>query len=72
MIPILRKNIEIQFNAGAEIEYILDTNSKQLGNGYFLEKYIPELRNELFSVFENRRAYFSKNQSFYDQSKIDQ
>ena len=67
LIPILRKNIEIQFKAGAEIVYIFDTNSKQLGNVYFLEKYIPELRNELFSVFENRLAYFSKNQSFYDQ-----
>ena len=72
LFPILKKNIEMQLNAGAEIVYIFDTNSVQLEERYFLDHYISKIKNELFLTFEKKIAYFSKNQSFYHQeiSKI--
>ena len=72
IVPIIRKNIELQLNSGAEIVYIFDTNSKQLNEKYYLNTYLETLKNELFFTFKKKLAYFSKNRSFYTQevSKI--
>ena len=70
LIPILRKNIKIQLDSGAEIVYVFDTNSKQLNKEYFTKKYLKNIEEELFQPFPNKIAYFSKNKSFYDLNKI--
>ena len=68
LIPILKKNIEMQIHAGAEIVYIFDTNSKQLTENYFIDRYLKVVNEVLFKSFPNRIAYFSKNEAFYNQS----
>ena len=71
LIPILRKNIKIQLDSGAEIVYVFDTNSKQLYKEYFTKKYLKSIEEELFQPFPNKIAYFSKNRSFYDLNKME-
>jgi len=68
IIPILRKNIQMQIKSGAEIVYVFDTNSLQLNENYFINNYLNVLKKELFIPFEKKLAYFTKNQSFYRQS----
>ena len=68
LFPILRKNIQMQLDAGAEIVYIFDTNSVQLENSYYLGTYMSKMKSELFLQFDGRLAYFSKNQNFYKQN----
>lgn len=70
LIPILRKNIKIQLDSGAEIVYVFDTNSKQLDKEYFTKKYLKNIEEALFQPFPNKIAYFSKNRSFYDLNKM--
>ena len=67
IIPILKINIQMQLDAGAEIVYVFDTNSIQLSSNYFLDTYLEHLRIELFHNFKNKLAYFSKNEAFYNQ-----
>ena len=71
LIPILRKNIEMQLDSGAEIVYVFDTNSKQLDKDYFEKKYLRMVEKALFQPFPKKIAYFSKNRSFYDLGKIE-
>ena len=70
LIPILRENIKIQLDSGAEIVYVFDTNSKQLDKEYFTKKYLKSIEEALFQPFPNKIAYFSKNRSFYDLNKM--
>ena len=70
LIPILKKNIKIQLDSGAEIVYVFDTNSKQLDKEYFTKKYLKSIEEALFQPFPNKIAYFSKNRSFYDLNKM--
>ena len=71
LIPILRKNIEMQLDSGAEIVYVFDTNSKQLDKDYFEKKYLRMVKKALFQPFPKKIAYFSKNKSFYDLNKME-
>ena len=71
LIPILRKNIEMQLNSGAEIVYVFDTNSKQLDKEYFEKRYLGMVKKALFQPFPKKIAYFSKNKSFYDLNKME-
>jgi len=71
LIPILRKNIEMQLDSGAEIVYVFDTNSKQLDKDYFEKKYLRMVEKALFQPFPKKIAYFSKNKSFYDLNKME-
>ena len=65
LFPVIRKNIQMQFDAGAEIVYVFDTNSVQLNNSYYLDTYMERMKSELFLEFNNKLAYFSKNINFY-------
>ena len=56
LIPILRKNIEIQLDSGAEIVYVFDTNSKQLDKDYFEKKYLRMVEEALFQPFPKKIA----------------
>ena len=71
MMPLLKKNIEMQLKAGAEIIYIFDTNSSQLDEKYFMNKYLKDMRDQLFLPFKNKIAYFSKNQAIYQTPNLD-
>ena len=67
MFPILRKNIQMQIDEGAELVYVFDTNSIQLEKEYFLGTYIEKMKSDLFLEFRKKIAYFSKNKRFYKQ-----
>ena len=54
LIPILRKNIKMQLESGAEIVYVFDTNSKQLDKDYFEEKYLKKVEKALFQPFPKK------------------
>ena len=71
LIPILRKNIKMQLESGAEIVYVFDTNSKQLDKDYFEKKYLKKIEKALFQPFPKKIAYFSKNKSFYDINEME-
>ncbi len=68
LFPILRKNIQMQLDAGAEIVYVFDTNSMQLESPYYLDIYMQKMKTELFLEFSKKLAYFSKNKNFYQQN----
>jgi uroporphyrinogen decarboxylase len=59
----------MQFEAGAEIVYVFDTNSSQLDNNYFSKIYTEKLQQELFSPFKNKIAYYSKNLYTFEPGK---
>ena len=60
LIPMLRSIIKMQLDNNAEIVYVFDTNAKQLESNYFTEKYIDELKKNIFSEFPGKIAYFCK------------
>ncbi len=58
----------MQLDNNAEIVYLFDTNAKQLEHNYFTNKYIVELKNNIFSEFPNKIAYFCKNNPILEKS----
>ena len=69
LFPLLRKNILMQIESGAEIVYVFDTNSSQLDNNYFSKTYTDKLQKELFMPFKNKIAYYSKNIDIFKPGK---
>ena len=68
LIPMLRSIIKMQLDNNAEIVYLFDTNAKQLEQNYFTDKYIVELKHNIFSEFPNKIAYFCKNNPILEKS----
>ena len=68
LIPMLRNIIKMQLDNNAEIVYLFDTNAKQLEQNYFTDKYIFELKHNIFSEFPNKIAYFCKNNPILEKS----
>ena len=68
LIPMLRNIIKMQLDNNAEIVYLFDTNAKQLEQNYFTDKYIVELKHNIFSEFPNKIAYFCKNNPILEKS----
>ena len=68
LIPMLRSIIKMQLDNNAEIIYLFDTNAKQLEQNYFTDKYIVELKHNIFSEFPNKIAYFCKNNPILEKS----
>jgi len=68
LIPMLKNIIKMQLENNAEIVYLFDTNAKQLENDYFSEKYINELKQNIFSEFPGKIAYFCKNNPLLEKS----
>ena len=60
LIPSLRLIIQMQLENNAEIVYMFDTNAAQLEKKYFTDKYIEEIKQNIFSAFPNQVAYFCK------------
>ncbi len=65
---MLRSIIKMQLDNNAEIVYLFDTNAKQLEQNYFTDKYIVELKHNIFSEFPNKIAYFCKNNPILEKS----
>ena len=61
LCPNLSSIIDRQLDNGAEIVYLFDTNAKQLDKDYFITKYMQELKNQIFSIYPNKVAYFCKD-----------
>ena len=68
LIPMLKSIIKMQLDNNAEIVYLFDTNAKQLEQNYFTDKYIVELKHNIFSEFPNKIAYFCKNNPILEKS----
>tara|TARA_Y100000590_G_C15686461_1_gene1001829 strand:- start:1074 stop:2096 length:1023 start_codon:yes stop_codon:yes gene_type:complete len=68
LFPMLRKNIQMQLDAGAELVYIFDTNSIQMKGNYYLDVYMERMKYDLFFEFSSQLVYFSKNKRFYHQN----
>ena len=61
LIPMLREIIKMQLDNHSEIVYVFDTNAKQLEKNYFVQNYMENLKNNIFSEFEGKIAYFCKD-----------
>ncbi|MFL2995355.1 MAG: uroporphyrinogen decarboxylase family protein [Candidatus Neomarinimicrobiota bacterium] len=61
LIPMLREIIKMQLDNHSEIVYVFDTNAKQLEKDYFVQTYMENLKNKIFSEFEGKIAYFCKD-----------
>ena len=61
LIPMLREIIKMQLDNHSEIVYVFDTNAKQLEKDYFVQTYMENLKNNIFSEFEGKIAYFCKD-----------
>ena len=60
LIPMLREIIKMQLDNHSEIVYVFDTNAKQLEKDYFVQNYMEKLKNNIFSEFRGKIAYFCK------------
>ncbi len=60
MVPLIRKNIEIQLEGGAEVVMIFDTAAGELAAMDF-KNIVQPLLIELSENFKNSLAYYSKN-----------
>ncbi len=61
LIPMLREIIKMQLDNNSEIVYVFDTNAKQLEKKYFVQNYMEKLKNNIFSEFDGKIAYFCKD-----------
>ena len=61
LIPMLREIIKMQLDNHSEIVYVFDTNAKQLEKDYFVQNYMEKLKNNIFSEFRGKVAYFCKD-----------
>lgn len=59
LLPILRHNIELQLNAGAEVVMLFDTAAGEMSFSLFEELLLPQIIN-LASEFEGRLGYYTK------------
>ncbi len=57
LIPLLKRNIELQINAGAEKVMIFDSGLKNMSTRFFNKKYFPLLK----SLASPETAYYSRN-----------
>ena len=64
LIPILRENIKIQLDSGAEIVYVFDTNSKQLYKEYFTKNTLKALKKNYFNHFQIKLHIFLRTGHF--------
>lgn len=68
MFPLLRKNIELQIQSGAEVVMIFDTDASRMGSIENYKKYSETVYTNLILPFDNKVGYFAKypfDYSFY-------
>ena len=66
IFPLLKKNIALQIESGAEVVMIFDTDASRIGNSIDYKKYSEFLYNELMLPFDNKVGYFAKHPFEYD------
>ncbi|TGK84581.1 uroporphyrinogen decarboxylase [Leptospira noumeaensis] len=59
LVPLLKQNIELQLQGGAEVVMIFDTAAGMLDPYNFL-RYVAEPMNELAKLFPNQIGYYAK------------
>ncbi len=59
MVPLLKKNIELQFEGGAEVVMVFDTAAGELSPQLFQEHVVPTLES-LAQKFPGKLGYYSK------------
>ncbi len=65
ILPLLKENIQLQLNAGAEIVMIFDSAAHQLSNGD-LDIYLEKTFGALTKEFPNKVGYYAKDGIDYD------
>ena len=65
LVPLLKQNIKLQLEAGAEIVMIFDSSLYDLENSDFQENYISILR-DISSNFPNKVGYYSRGKQEAD------
>lgn len=68
MVPLLKKNIALQFEGGAELVYIFDTAAGEISPALY-QKWVAPALLELAQAFPQKLAYYSKGTqpSFFDE-----
>lgn len=64
IVPILKRNIQLQLEGGAEVVMVFDTAAGELSPGVYREAVIPSL-NELSRMFPKKLGYYAKNAQSY-------
>ena len=59
VVPLLKRNIELQLEGGAEVVMIFDTAAGEVSPLYYAQYIAPSL-NELASAFSGRLGYYAK------------
>lgn len=60
IIPLLIKNIQLQFDGGAELVMLFDTAAGELSPALFNSEVVPQLK-KLFERFSGKLGYYSKS-----------
>jgi len=60
LLPLLKKNIQLQLDGGVEVVMVLDTSAGDLAPGNYRELVLPVIR-ELAAAFPGRLGYYTKN-----------
>ena len=64
LVPILKSNIQLQLDGGAEVVMLFDTAAGELSPGLYRDAVIPSLR-ELARAFPKKLGYYAKNAQCY-------
>jgi len=66
IIPLLKKNIELQISSGAEIVMIFDTDAARIGNSKDFYAYSDIVYNNLIKPFDGSVGFFAKHPFEYN------
>ncbi|MES2855937.1 MAG: uroporphyrinogen decarboxylase family protein, partial [Bdellovibrionota bacterium] len=59
VLPLLKQNIELQFEGGAEVVMLFDTAAGELSPGFYEQLVVPSLE-DLARTFKGRLGYYAK------------
>ena len=65
LAPLIKKNIELQLDAGAEIVMIFDSGLEDLDSFIYKSRYIPLIK-EIIEHFPKKIGYYSRGKSYKD------
>ena len=65
LLPLIKLNIRLQLDAGAEIVMIFDSSLHDLNNKFFESQYFLILK-DIANEFPNRIGYYSRGKTFYE------
>ena len=66
IIPLLKRNIQLQISSGAEIVMIFDTDAARIGNSKDFYAYSDLIYNDLIKPFDGRVGFFAKHPFEYN------